>query len=270
MPRVEIASIRVDQIICKNHLISSIHPVEWEIVAGLQVTTHAEEPCEVMVHGIVERGRVERILALLAEEKLVLAFLSCKIHRCRKVFRLLIRLSAAAIVDGTESVAGRELAREKEVFLANLGCAVAHGGGEVSLGVYRHLGGFIEPKSVDVEHGDHHARKCLEALAYRGHPFPETVLDRGKFCYLPLIVWMNTKGLCIAILVKVRIITALKLFALCVINQEACLVPEPRVFARVIVVIAEIEIMVLPAGLVRDLVFICFKRGGIIQVTVEA
>lgn len=61
---------------------------------------------------------------------------------------------------------------------------------------------------------------------------------------------METKCLCIAILVEIGIITALELVAFSVINKETRLIPEPRVVAGVVVFIAENEIVVLSFGLV--------------------
>lgn len=250
MSRVEFAGVRIDQIVCKNHLVRGVHPVERKIITSLQITAHAEKPREVMVHRIVECGRVESILALFAEEELVLILLARQIHRRWKVLRLLIGLPAPAVIDGAESVAGCELAREKEVFLANLGCAVTHCRGEVSLGVYCHLSSLIESKPVDIKHSDDHTGKVLEALADRRHPVPEAVLHRGEFRNLSLVVRMETKGLCVAILVEVGTITALELIAFGVINRESRLVPESGVVAGVVVFISEDEVEVLPLSLV--------------------
>lgn len=99
MPGVEFASIWIDQVICENHLVRGIDPVEREIITSLQITTHAEKSCEIMVYGIVKCGRVESVLALFAEEELVLALLARQVHRFGKVFGLLIRLPAPAIID---------------------------------------------------------------------------------------------------------------------------------------------------------------------------
>ena len=151
---------------------------------------------------------------------------------------------------GAKSVAGRELTREEEVFLADLGCTVTHCCREVALGIYRHLSSLIESETVDVEHRDDHAGKVLEALADGRYPVPEAVLDRGEFCDLPLVVRMNTKGLRVTILVEVGTKTTLELFAFGVIDRKTSLVPETRVFAGVVVIIAKCEVVILSVGLV--------------------
>lgn len=151
---------------------------------------------------------------------------------------------------GAESITGRELTREEEVFLSNLGCAVTHRRGEVALSIYRHLSSLVESETIDVEHRDDHAGKSLEALADGRYPVPEAILDRCEFRELPLVVRMNTKCLRVTILVEVRLITAVELIAIGVVDRKTSLIPETRVFAGVIVLISKCEVVILPVALV--------------------
>ena len=81
---------------------------------------------------------------------------------------------------------------------------------------------------------------------------------------------METKRFRVAILVEVRIVTALEFFALGVIDWETRLIPESRVVTGVVVLIPKHKVMILPVGLVQDLIFVSLKRGGNIEVTFEA
>lgn len=61
---------------------------------------------------------------------------------------------------------------------------------------------------------------------------------------------MNTKCLRVTILVEVRLITAVELIAIGVVDRETSLIPETRVFAGVIVLIPKCEVVILPVALV--------------------
>jgi hypothetical protein len=171
---------------------------------------------------------------------------------------------------GAQSIAGREFTREEEVFLANLGCTVTHCRGEVALGIYRHLSGLVESETVDIEHCDDHTGKVLEALSNRRHPVSEAVLYRCEFCHLPLVIRMNTKALRVTILVEIGIKTALELFAIGIIDGKPRLVPETRIVAGLIILIAKREVVIPSVGLVRDLIFVCFERCRIVKMAFKA
>lgn len=94
-------------------------------------------------------------------------------------------------------------------------------------------------------------------------------MDGGEFGKLALPIWEDTKGLDIAILVKVTVVASNKLIRAVEVDQLACLVPKCRIVARVIVSIAKFEVEILPRRLVFKLVFVDGKRRTFVEVTFE-
>lgn len=92
----------VHEIISQCYLVHAVHPVKRKVIAGLQVAAHPQKTREGMIDPIVKRSSIQRVLALVAEEVLMLAGLTREFHRHREVPRLLIRLVTPAQVDAAQ------------------------------------------------------------------------------------------------------------------------------------------------------------------------
>ncbi|TLS22253.1 uncharacterized protein PpBr36_10072 [Pyricularia pennisetigena] len=192
------------------HIVPKRRPViSRQIVPCLEIALETQELGEIAVDRVVEGAAVQCAVALLPEEVLLVGR-SLQVERGGQV-GLHVGLATTAEVDGSQHVAGGDLADHQEVVLAHLLGTLTHGGAPLGLRVERHLHGLVDTVAVKVQHLDGQARKYLEPRHDGRLPLAETVLDRGELGQLTLPVGEDTKRFDVSILVKVAVVAALEL-----------------------------------------------------------
>ena len=94
MPRVDLASERVDEIVLDKKGIPGVDEVDRDIVPDLKVTVQPEEPLEGTVDGVMEGNGIETVEWGLSKE--ILVVVGSEVYRGTEVWSLIWRSSASA------------------------------------------------------------------------------------------------------------------------------------------------------------------------------
>ncbi|QBZ66478.1 hypothetical protein PoMZ_13457 [Pyricularia oryzae] len=262
---VEVAGIKFA---CLMHVVPKGRPViRRQIETCLEIALETEELGEITIDRVVEGAAVEGAVAGLAE-KVLLVGGALERERGGQV-GLHVGLATAAQVDGSQHVARGDLADDHKVVLAHLLGARTHGAAPLGLRFQRHLHGLVDTVAIKVQHLDGQAGKHLEPGHDRRVPLAETVLHRGELGQLTLPVGKDTKGLNVAILVKVAVVAALELGERLGRFGEAVLVVKHGVVASLVVVIANIKVQVTARRLPDHLVFLFRERRAVVEMAFE-
>ncbi|TKW56092.1 hypothetical protein CTA1_8274 [Colletotrichum tanaceti] len=275
VPRVDLPRVGVDHVVGPQHLVPRLDKVARHVVPGHARAVHAQEDDEEPVERVVERRRVQRLVALVADKD-VLGGLSIgrrvvgRVERRVDVLEPLLRQPPSPDVDGAHRVASRDLPRQEEVVLAHVARALAHLLGEDALRVHRHLQRLVEPEPVNVQHLDHHAREVRQLLVHRRHPLPQPVLHRRELGQLTPVVRVHPERLRVAKLVKVAVVAAPKHVVDLLRHLPSLFEVEPReVLARLVVLFRERPVEILPLRLVHHLHLLGLERRRRVEVVLE-
>ena len=93
MPRVDLASERVDEIVLDKKGIPGVDKVDRDIVPDLKVTVQSEEPLEGTVDGVMEGNGIETVEWSLSKE--ILVIVGSEVYRSAEVWSLVWRSSAS-------------------------------------------------------------------------------------------------------------------------------------------------------------------------------
>ena len=133
-----------------------------------------------------------------------------------------------------------------------------------------HLHTLVDSEAVNVELGNHEAGEVLDPSADGRVPLAKAILHGGELCQLTLPIGVQTKGFDVAVLIKVAVVAARELGPDIARDGVAGLVPEGRVVAGFVVLVAKREVAVLPARLPDRLVLLRVEGGGRVEVVLEA
>ena len=98
MPRVDLASERVDEIVLDEKGIPGVDKVDRDVVPDLKVTVQSKEPLEGAVDGVMEGNGIKTIEWGLSKE--ILVVVGSKVHRSAEVWSLIWRSPASAAEGG--------------------------------------------------------------------------------------------------------------------------------------------------------------------------
>lgn len=94
--RIEQSRLGIQHVVRHEHLVPGLYPVVLEIVCGLHTAVHAEETKQVTIDGVMECGSIQRFLALVSNEDVLLRSSDVRhIHSLLDVIQILIRLATA-------------------------------------------------------------------------------------------------------------------------------------------------------------------------------
>ena len=102
VPRVNLSSERVDEIVLNEKGIPCVDEVDGDIVSDLEVTVQPEEPLEGAVHRVMESNGIEAVDRSRSKE--ILTVVGCEVQRLAKTWGSLLRSSTAATEEGKLSI----------------------------------------------------------------------------------------------------------------------------------------------------------------------
>ena len=186
----------------------------------------------------MERDAVERVVPLITHEIIIFGR-NVRVRLDRPGRRALPGLASPSVIKRAERITARDLARNQKVLLAQFSRTRAGRGSPVCQSVDGDLDGLVDTDGVDVERLDRHAREDLQLRHHARLPFAQTVLKAGELGQLALPVRVHTKGLHVAVLVKVRLEAAVVLAL--EVDDGRVFEPELGELARVVAGVADLE-----------------------------